>query len=158
MDSGRRRGRSFHENENEDNGMQFITPQFNGIVNDISSTTDRSLDPSQLIIDDDSKADNDDEEYVDDEDVCSRGRSRSRSVHQMDENTNNIVPVQIDTSSINNNNDNINNSNNDTNKTDKLERSGPLQQREVLVLKKGIVEYINIIESIIIIYMFYVRS
>ena len=121
--------------------MQFITPQFDANF-DMKETL--SLDPSRIIFDDDDKSGDQEEE----EDDRTRGRSRSRSVHQLDGSPNSTVihlidPQQLESSNniiINNTSSSPDNKGTGGAPTEKVERSGPLQHKEILALKKGLEE------------------
>lgn len=74
---------------------------------------------------------NDEEE--EDEEVFSRGRSRSRSMHANDDGVkaSDLIPVTDDSNS-----DGVQSSTPSTTVNKPVERTGPLQHREVVALKK----------------------
>ena len=111
------------------------------------SESDTNAPPMMVIGDIEPSTDTDDNE--DDEEIYSRGRSRSRSMHSCDESQNaSTPPGGLDNVTTTNNNISINNivinsksndnSNSNTNSTPPraVERTGPLQHREVVALKK----------------------
>lgn len=79
---------------------------------------------------------NEEEELEEEEDIYTRGRSRSRSVHANDDLADSSIVTPIDPSSY------ISKGNSNDQRNEKLssERTGPLQQREVVALKKGLEE------------------
>jgi hypothetical protein len=105
----------------------FITPQY-----DASNSGEDGLDATQLSLEDDE--DYQEEENEEDEiQRYSRQRSRSRSFNEHDECPINIV-TPVDPNNLSNSS--AQPSSDLAKKTEQPERSGPLQQREVLALKK----------------------
>ncbi len=120
--------------------VEFITPAF-----DLNCKNEKDhqgeLDLSQLSFDDDktsgtaSLTSDEEEVDIDDDASYSRGRSRSRSVHQND---NIIAPITpVDPNSITSRSSS-GEAGSESPKSS--ERSGPLHNREVLALKKGLEE------------------
>ena len=105
----------------------FITPQY-----DASNSGDDSLDVTQLNLEDDEDY-QEDENEEDENERYSRQRSRSRSFNEHDETpTSNITHVDPNSFA----NSSAQPTNDAAKKAEPAERSGPLQQREVLALKK----------------------
>jgi hypothetical protein len=105
----------------------FITPQYDAL-NSGSDT-----DATQLSLEDDEDYQEDEEENEEEENErYSRQRSRSRSFNEHDEITSIVTPVDPSTFSSNV----LQAANDALKKSEIIERSGPLQQREVLALKK----------------------
>jgi hypothetical protein len=86
----------------------------------------------EMGVDADSEELTSNEEDQEEEELYTRGRSRSRSVHANDDAPDSNIVTPIDPSSY------ISKGNNSDQRNDKLssERTGPLQQREVVALKK----------------------
>ena len=131
MATQRGRGRSFHEEFENGNSedLQFITPQYD------ANLASQAIEHMKLTLEDDDSAyptradnDDDDDEEEEDEERFSRGRSRSRSLHALDENPSGVIP--IDPNSI------AQAESLHCKAADKVERSGPLPLREVETLKK----------------------
>ena len=127
----RRRGGSFHADDdktNQDDSVQFVTPRYEG-----GSDVPEPLDLSKMHLDDD---DDDlleqDDSAEKEEEIYSRGRSRSRSVHEND--SLGVIPVSPHAIS-DNQMANCSNGSSDGN-AECNHRTGPLQHREVLALKK----------------------
>lgn len=144
---GRRRGGSFHVDDDDVQGgdsVQFMTPYYEG-----GSDGPEPLDLSKICLDDPNmygKENHDDNE--EEEQFYSRGRSRSRSVHENDS----VVPVNPvtiganDSQGINHGtavDDYGNHPDGPKHNNDLIERTGPLQHREVLALKKGLEEAVH---------------
>lgn len=149
--SHRKRGGAFHldadTNEESDHDVQFVTPYYD------ESTMPEPLDLSKLCLDDDLFEDDADGEKESQQEkaVETRGRSRSRSVHENDlggvgylpttDSLGTSVDGQNGTSNQNKkssangqNNTNTANSNGGDDKAGR--KGGPLQHREVQALKK----------------------
>jgi len=150
---GKRRSRSFHESDDDSScDMKFITPEFNGATSSLSIDQLKLDDDINNNDNNDTKQDkystsndiNDGNDDSDNDEKYTRGRSRSRSVHEMDSNLSNNDNDKIITPSppipVVNKKESTTEKN-DTN--NKMERSGPLQHREVLALKKGLEEATN---------------
>ena len=103
----------------------FITPQYD------ASNSDESLDAAQLNLEDDEDY-QEDENEEEEQERYSRQRSRSRSFNEHDDAPISIV-TSIDPSSFSNA---VQPTADAAKKAEPAERSGPLQQREVLALKK----------------------
>lgn len=162
---GRKRGGSFHladeeNNERYDSNVQFVTPYYD------ERAFPEPLDLSKLCLDDGDDlfeaGNNEGHSGINVDENCTRGRSRSRSVHENDLGLGNYVPTNSDSfgstsSESGSDNDDIgnlhlprardshinvhvlkNNKNQDICVlNEKAERrGGPLQQREVQALKK----------------------
>lgn len=140
----RKRGGTFHSdhnlNDDDNNKPEFITPYYN------ENLTSEPLHLTKLCLDDDDLY-NDQDDVEEDEadlDILTRGRSRSRSVHENDlNNSEYILNHDKDANEDNGNNVHDSNShqsnNKESNEKDSIiekRRGGPLQQREVLALKK----------------------
>lgn len=129
----RRRGGSFHQDESHQDNVQFVTPYYEG------NGGPEPLDLSKLRLDNMGPEDNDsssDEE--DEEEIYTRGRSRSRSVHANDQDSGAYTmgdesggyagpPVPQSE---------IASEEGGKGGGGKVERTGPLQHREVVALQK----------------------
>jgi hypothetical protein len=105
----------------------FITPQY-----DSSNSGEEGLDAAQLSLEDDEDYQEEEENEEDENERYSRQRSRSRSFNEHDDNSLSIITAvdpAVFTSSIFP-------ATEVAKKLEQPERSGPLQQREVLALKK----------------------
>lgn len=142
MSGHRKRGGSFHvdegdSNEDNDHEVQFVTPYYD------ESNMPEPLDLSKLCLDDDDDLfEKDENEESDQSEVATRGRSRSRSVHENDLGAPGYIP-NADTlglppgSDASDTADKGNKKNGNGNGEDKTARKGgPLQHREVQALKK----------------------
>lgn len=143
----RKRGGTFHledldNNEEDEHNVQFVTPFYD------ESAMPEPLDLSKLCLDDD-LFEKDAEEGGQEEEQQTRGRSRSRSVHENDLAAPGYIPApEVSGSSSSdggsdsgqkgkkNGNSNAAPAASDDKNT---RRGGPLQQREVQALKKVIV-------------------
>jgi hypothetical protein len=147
--SHRKRGGTFHledldSNEDNDHNVQFVTPYYE------DPAMPEPLDLSKLCLDDDLFEKEDDEAAAEKamEEMQTRGRSRSRSVHENDLAAVNYIPTDMANNPADHGsngekgkkngsggagNGQANNANNDEKAN---RRGGPLQQREVQALKK----------------------
>jgi small GTP-binding protein len=165
MESTRRRGGSFYEyaedafessssssssnnNSNNDDINSLISAQFEDLDIESSNTVNNNNNNNNK---DSSNGDNEEEEVV-----YTRGRSRSRSIHQCDgddnisvNNTRNVYSSSeilakksslIEDTQHNNINNNNDDNNDDNEIINKHEKSGPLPVRELTSLKKGLEE------------------
>ena len=121
--------------------VEFITPAFDLNCKNGKGDNQGDLDLSQLSFDDDKTSGTasltSDEEEIDiDDDVSyTRGRSRSRSVHQNDNIIAPIIPVDPNSLTPRSPSGEAG-----SESPKSAERSGPLHNREVLALKKGLEE------------------
>jgi hypothetical protein len=145
MSGHRKRGGSFHVDEGDsaednDHEVQFVTPYYD------ESNMPEPLDLSKLCLDDDDDLfEKDENEESDQSEVATRGRSRSRSVHENDlgapgyiPNADTLgLPPGSDASDSGSDGSKGNKKNGSGNGDDKAARKGgPLQHREVQALKK----------------------
>lgn len=160
--SHRKRGGTFHldddTNEESDHDVQFVTPYYD------ESNMPAPLDLSKLCLDgEDDSEDGDLDSSEQDRAIETRGRSRSRSVHENDLGAPGYLPTSEslggnsssgDSQSGNNSQNSTNNrkgnnppSNTNSGNEDKSGRKGgPLQHREVQALKKvSILRHVSII-------------
>jgi hypothetical protein len=121
----RRRGGSFHEQE-DGNTVQFVTPYYEG--------GPEPLDLSKLRLENMGEEDNDSGDDEDEEEIYTRGRSRSRSIHANDSNAPVFISSESGQPPIPDNS--AENSGDDSGKAGKVERTGPLQQKEIVALQK----------------------
>lgn len=105
----------------------FITPQY-----DASNSGNDSLDATHLSLEDD-EDDQEEENEEDEIERYSRQRSRSRSFNEHDETPSSVVTPVDPNLFVNNVTPPVADA---AKKPEPAERSGPLQQREVLALKK----------------------
>ncbi len=121
--------------------VEFITPAFDLNCKNGKGDNQGELDLSQLSFDDDKTSGTasltSDEEEIDiDDDISyTRGRSRSRSVHQNDNIIAPIIPVDPNSLTPRSPSGEAG-----SESPKSAERSGPLHNREVLALKKGLEE------------------
>jgi len=148
--SHRKRGGTFHldddSNEESDHDVQFVTPYYD------EANMPEPLDLSKLCLDGEDDSEDGDQESSDrDRAIETRGRSRSRSVHENDLGAPGYLPTSESLGGSNSGGDGLaggqsqvgnkksNNaaSNGNSGSEDKSGRKGgPLQHREVQALKK----------------------
>lgn len=123
--TSRCRGRSFHEDYDTSDD-----------ANDIESSVTNIDSGKNINKDDDNEEDEEEQMY-------SRGRSRSRSIIETENSHISQMPVNVVESILTPSADN---SNSEIKQFEKVERTGPLHQREVLALRK-----VNLIDHLIMI-------
>jgi hypothetical protein len=138
----RRRSGSFHHDDDEDNDdVQFLTPQYGG-----DDFGPEPVDFSKLNLDSTDVPDYNGDDYSQEEEeeqeelIMGRGRSRSRSVHANDDDNESYIPegVNVKHSVTPINPENIKLSDSENKKYIPVDRTGPLQHREVVALQKVI--------------------
>jgi small GTP-binding protein len=138
----RRRSGSFHHDDDEDNeDVQFLTPQYGG-----DDFGPEPVDFSKLNFDSTDVPDYNGDEYSQEEEeeqeelIMGRGRSRSRSVHANDDDNESYIPegVNVKHSVTPINPENIKLVDSENKKYVPVDRTGPLQHREVVALQKVI--------------------
>lgn len=127
----RRRGGSFHHDEGgEEKDVQFVTPYYEG-------HGPEPLDLSKLRLENMGPEDNDSsDEEEDEEELYTRGRSRSRSVHANDQDGSTYVANDREGNSGPPELQSEHSDDASKNGAGKVERTGPLQHREVIALQK----------------------
>jgi hypothetical protein len=115
--------------DNSSTIYDFITPQYD------ANASDTGLDATPLSLEDDEDYQEENEE--EEEERFSRQRSRSKSFNEHDDAPTSIV-TSVDPSTFTSKG--LQAAVDTVKKVDSGERSGPLQQREVLALKKGLEE------------------
>ncbi len=134
----RRRGGSFREGESEDgsNNIQFVTPYYDG------HTGPEPLDLSKLRLDNMDSEDNDsseeeeEEEEEEEDENYVRGRSRSRSIHTNDSCSGFYILNEGGQSDSSEPAADGCGDDGGKGQGGKVERTGPLQHREVVALQK----------------------
>jgi hypothetical protein len=135
----RRRAGSFRQEDNEEDDVQFLTPHYNG-----DEGGPEPLDFSKLDLNQGDQGDDDldeDEEERQQELIETRGRSRSRSVHANDDNTDSYIPDNIPKTKHGLSSEAIQEQLKKAGEKSPapnapVDRSGPLQHREVVALQK----------------------
>ena len=122
METGRRRGRSFIE---EDDEQQNIT---SGTEYSSGDGGPEPFDPTVTFDDDEINKDSDDADESNEEEYFSRGRGRSRSIHENDDKVKILTEQELKAQ--------VAKSKDHPTERLTVEKTGPLQGREVAILQQ----------------------